>query len=623
MARTRMEDHQPNKLLWLIGIRVLIVTSITIPYFLYQASVPVEQAAAGKARITFDESAPLSQDPLLLSGERAPAEERRQQIEQRERQVQAQVIRERSDQQQRHAQVMKILIAVTSVQTLIYIALLRLLRRRPDLQIYCHFGGDLLLITLLIFELAEAASNFALLYICVIAVAAVLSKRAAALVVATTAFLLYAAVMMTPGILAPILSWIRTIALWGSPSLPPVLGRLTSVPLSYDLAVHLLGFYGVAILTSYLTRDVAQTEEKLRKQNRDLAYLRVMHRDVVQSISSGLAAIDLDGLITSLNRAGEEVLRQPEKDLLGLHVAEAKLFTREEWDEETKKAIAGKKGRSELVLRQGDELLYIGFTLTLLRDAEGQHRGYLWIFQNLTEWRKLEEQLRIKDRLAAIGEMAAGLAHEVGNPLAAISGSVQMLAGTMEGTPAQRKLLEITLKESQRLDRTVKAFLQMAHPRPRQAVQFDVAALLAEDVQLLRNSDEVHAQHQINAELHPPSVFISADPDQIGQLFWNLARNGLHAMPQGGILTISGRLLNGVYQIQFRDTGSGMSAEEKAKLFHPFKSFFDKGTGLGMAIVYRIVEEHQGEIQVDSTPGHGSTISVELPIRPAEVLHTN
>jgi len=231
--------------------------------------------------------------------------------------------------------------------------------------------------------------------------------------------------------------------------------------------------------------------------------------------------------------------------------------------------------------------------------------------------------------MAAIGEMAAGLAHEVGNPLAAISGSVQVLSRSLKGDKApgggrelssQAKLLEITLKESQRLDRTVKSFLQLASSRERRLTPIDIAALVAEDVQLLRLSEDVSEGHRIEADLVPITAMIRADPDQIGQIFWNLARNALQAMPESGTLNIRGRLRGEWYVLEFRDTGSGMTEEEQATLFHPFKSFFDHGTGIGMAIVYRIVEEHGGRITADSRPQQGTVIRVELPVagHPAE-----
>jgi two-component system sensor histidine kinase PilS (NtrC family) len=231
----------------------------------------------------------------------------------------------------------------------------------------------------------------------------------------------------------------------------------------------------------------------------------------------------------------------------------------------------------------------------------------------------MQEELRIKDRMVAVGELAAGLAHEVGNPLAAISGSVQMLSGSLQGDAAQRKLLEILLKESHRLDRTIKGFLRFARPRERTSVSFDVARLLAENVELLKNSEEVSNGHRLEVDFDPPSARLFADPDQVSQIFWNLARNALRAMPEGGVLRVVGRLQGDWYRLRVIDTGRGMSEDQRTNLFHPFQSFFDGGTGIGMAIVYRIVQDHGGRLQVDSRPGAGTTITVELPTAGASV----
>ena len=219
----------------------------------------------------------------------------------------------------------------------------------------------------------------------------------------------------------------------------------------------------------------------------------------------------------------------------------------------------------------------------------------------------------MRDRMVAVGELAAGLAHEIGNPLAAISGSVQMLSGSVDGNPAQRKLIEILLKESHRLDRTIKGFLRFARPRDRSSVSFDIARLLAENFELLKNSEEVSEHHELAIKLDPPTARLFADPDQVSQIFWNLARNALRAMPDGGQLRVVGQLLDDWYRLQVIDTGRGMTEEQRTNLFHPFQSFFDGGTGIGMAIVYRIVQDHGGRLRVDSRPGAGTTITAELP----------
>jgi two-component system sensor histidine kinase PilS (NtrC family) len=194
---------------------------------------------------------------------------------------------------------------------------------------------------------------------------------------------------------------------------------------------------------------------------------------------------------------------------------------------------------------------------------------------------------------------------------------VQLLSSALpatEGVQRERRLLDIIVKESQRLDRTIKGFLRFAKPRERAAGRFDIAALLAENVALLRNSEEATGGHSIELDLVPDSAEIVGDPDQISQIFWNLARNALKAMPAGGTLALSGRLSGERYRFACRDTGHGMSEEQRTKMFQPFHSSFDRGTGIGMSIVYRIVQEHGGSISVDSRPGAGTTIVVELPV---------
>ena len=539
--------RQNTKLVWLIGIRMLVVSSIAIPYLLYNPQ-----------QVT---------DPTI-----------------------------------------QLLIGLTSVQSLLYIVLLKTLRRQPHIQAYIQFFGDLVFISLLIHRLD--ATSFSILYIVIISVAVVFLNRTGVLIVAGLAYVLYVAV---------VLKWVLPVLSWGTPVPPLPEDPVTMLQLFYNLVVHLVGFYGVAILTSYLARDAQRSEEQLRKKQLDLTYLQGLYGDVIQSMSSGLVITDLVGEIVSLNRSGEQILRRSEDDLVGGQLEDAGILSAKQWVRylQEPKTITV---RSEGECRRGDgTLIHVGFTLTHLRDAEGTRQGYILLFQDLTEWQELQEQLRIQDRMAAIGQMAAGLAHEVGNPLAAISGSVQMLASGLRGSDRvdtdREKLAEIILKESHRLDRTVKTFLQFAKPSERELAVFDVAAMLAEATQLLRNSADVEASHTIEAELEPESAMIQADFDQLSQIFWNLARNALQAMPGGGRLIISGRLENEYYQMQFRDTGIGMTEEERDRLFHPFKSFFDGGTGLGMAIVYRIVKEHNGKIRVDSEPDRGTSITVQLPIR--------
>ena len=502
-------------------------------------------------------------------------------------------------------QVVFLLLGFTCGATLLYIALFRLLRNRPEVQAYIQFFGDLVLVTAMVYFLGGIESPFSLLYLVVIAVASALLRREAGLTVASTANVLYVAMLLYLYNQDP--------------------GQTSVFRLSYNLAVHCVGFYAVAMLTSYLARSVRRAEQELEEKSGHLADLQVMHSDIVQSINSGLITTDLDGVVTLVNLAGLAILGQPEEELVGRPIQESGLFSARQWGELTAASEQRGKLRSEVEVDRGGETAFIGFSISQLNEAKDRHSGYIVIFQDLTHWRKLREELRLKDRMAAVGEMAAGLAHEIGNPLAAISGSVQMLAGSAGAgsggnEAAQRRLVEILLKESQRLDRTIKGFLRFARPRERSNVPFDIARLLAENFELLENSAEVAPRHRLEIDLDPPTAQLFGDPDQVSQIFWNLARNALRAMPEGGTLQVVGSLGPETYRFQVIDTGRGMSEEQRANLFHPFRSFFDGGTGIGMAIVYRIVQEHGGRLHADSRPGGGTTITVELPRDEAAAL---
>jgi two-component system, NtrC family, sensor histidine kinase PilS len=486
--------------------------------------------------------------------------------------------------------------ALTYIASLVYLGLRLWSRISPAAQAYVQFGGDLLLVSFLVAETGGATSPFSSLYLLVIAVASVMLRRRSGVIIASGAFALYAALAI-----ASSRGWIA-----GD---PPSLERL-----SYSLLLHFLGFYAIALLTAFLARDVARVERQLEETSEDLADLETLHRDVIASVPSGLATTDLEGRITSINPAGRAILERADSELLGRHVAEVGLMDRTVWDDLVGTSPPDRP-RSESQVEIADETRVIGFSFAELLDHEARRRGFTLVFQDLTPWRRLEEQLRIKDRMAAVGELAAGLAHEIGNPLAAISGSVQLLSNVPGRTAAEVRLLRIVLQESQRLDRTIKSFLAYARPAPRRFASFDIGALLAEHAELVRNSKEREAHHDVEVDVDPPAFELLADRDRVQQILWNLSRNALRAMKHGGRLRISGRPENEGYTIRVEDTGLGMTYEQRAKLFHPYTSFFDGGVGIGMAIVYRIVQEHDGEIEV-TTGGQGTTIAVRLPVQP-------
>jgi two-component system sensor histidine kinase PilS (NtrC family) len=239
-------------------------------------------------------------------------------------------------------------------------------------------------------------------------------------------------------------------------------------------------------------------------------------------------------------------------------------------------------------------------------------------FQDLTHIRALEETSRRQDRLAAIGRMAASIAHEIRNPLAAMRGSIQMLRADMKGDSSQTELMEIILRESDRLNRIISDFLNYARPRSIIQSKVDVGESLRRTFTLLRNSAEITDGHIIKEDVPDTPVLIDADSEQLQQVFWNLARNALQSMPGGG--TLQARLQrqsNNRLRIAFSDSGRGMSPQHVEHLFEPFSSTTG-GTGLGLSIVYQIIRDHGGTINVRSREGQGTTITIDLPCEETE-----
>ena len=235
--------------------------------------------------------------------------------------------------------------------------------------------------------------------------------------------------------------------------------------------------------------------------------------------------------------------------------------------------------------------------------------------------KKLEAELRLKDRMAAVGELSAGIAHEIRNPLAAIAGSVQVLKKSTALNPQEQRLMSIILKESERLNKSIADFLRFVRPQEKRPAEFDIAASLAETLDLLAQLARARApDHAIEHEIAPPSFTIIGDADQIRQVFWNIARNAVQAMPDGGTLCVTHEVGGDHYNIVFSDNGRGMNDADQRRLFQPFRTNFPSGTGLGMAISYRIVQEHGGRIDVTSREGVGTAITVSLPVS-ASIRH--
>jgi two-component system sensor histidine kinase PilS (NtrC family) len=500
--------------------------------------------------------------------------------------------------------------AVTYGLTLFYIVIAKFVRSRK-INLAVQIAGDLIVETLLVYFTGGLDSPFSFLYLVSIITASMLLFRRGGLFTASGAVMLY-------GGLADLMYY-RVIAMPESSWIVPTLW--TSSRLYINMATNFAGYYATALLTSYLSEKLQKTFEELDVNRQHLAALRALNQNVVESIPSGLITLSREGVVSFINPAGCQILRTDPHAVIGHHISEIQFFTPPDWE-----SVCGTLATEQVVRREkddirvGDENRSLGYAVTPLNTLEGVASGYTLIFQDLTDMKEMEAELRLKDRMAAVGELSAGIAHEIRNPLAAIAGSVQVLKKSNALSPPEQRLMTIILKESERLNKSIADFLRFVKPQEKRTTEFDIAASLSETLDLLANSPELRSDHHIERRISPASFIVSGDADQIRQVFWNLARNAVQAMPNGGALRVSTEATADTYRIRFSDSGRGMAEADQRRLFQPFRTNFPSGTGLGMAISYRIVQEHGGQIDVASWPGMGTTITVSLPIHAAQAV---
>ena len=485
----------------------------------------------------------------------------------------------------------------------LYAATLRFTRVGLQWQAATQVFFDVLLVTWLTGMRGDLHSPYVALYIVIISVAGIFLGVRGALATSVGCAVCYTFVVF-----ASAFGWLRVSA--GdvtAASVPEVIG---------NVGLHDIAFFVVGLLASRLAERQAHSDVQLIEAKHALADLRALHERIVESIRSGLVTTDLDGLIYTFNSAAEEITGYTAEALRGQDVSilfGALNFKIEESMRAAAEGAASPRYEADCLTAEGLRLR-LGYSIFPLFGETGARTGLVITFQDLTQVRALEETSRRQDRLAAVGRVAAGIAHEIRNPLAAMRGSIQVLRSEMDGDPGQAELMEIVLRESDRLNHIITDFLTYARPRPVSLADTDLREPLRETFTLLRHSPETRAEHVIEEDFPDEPVRALADTAGLRQVFWNLSRNALSAMPAGGTLRVELRPTNyGRVRITFADTGAGMSPEQVERLFEPFSSSTTGGTGLGLSIVYQIIRDHGGTINVRSREGHGTTIIIELP----------
>ncbi len=371
----------------------------------------------------------------------------------------------------------------------------------------------------------------------------------------------------------------------------------------YNIFIHTISLYVTAYLAGYLSSRLEETVVKLAEKDTNLRDLEIFNMKVIESLPSGLVTTDVEGKVLIFNRAAEKITGTAKDDIIGRTIEHALPFLK----------IPIMEGRREEVLnRDNYDKKIIGMHISILRDISGRETGFICIFQDLTILKELEEEMKNKEKWAAIGELSANIAHEIRNPLASLRGSIEMLREGKIPEKHRDKLMGIAINETERLNTIVTDFLTYSRPKPLDIQNVDLNALLSDTLELLRNRAQDMGDIIVLQECEG-ALLVSLDPLKIRQVFWNLGINALEAIEKDGKLTVSTRETQDKVSIFFSDTGPGMSKDDLEKIFYPFHTTKERGTGLGLSIAHRIVEEHQGRIMVTSNPGSGTTFEIILP----------
>ncbi len=502
---------------------------------------------------------------------------------------------------------MAVIVAVIYFLSLVSLLLQTLFQRYPKIFKITQLFFDLVLASTVIFVTGGKSSPFIFLYVLIIIYSSIALTKLASYVTALVSGLVYvlivfyqirAEVPIDPG-----------QSIWSSVSEWGEIGLVSTY-------FHLTGFLLVAILSGYLSERFRTAGRELGESERSLRILRNLHENIIQSLTSGVITLNLDGKIISANRTGLEILGISGEDkilgkglgqfMTGLHLED----------------LVSKKREQMLYTAPDGRMVTLGFSSSDLKDTDDKTHGYIIIFQDLTEVKELEDRLRTSEKMALLGQLAAGLAHELRNPLSAISGAVEILSSDVKPTEDNLRLVRMASQEVERLNLLVEDFLILTMPIQKLTTLVDFGRIVNDTVESFAKTIRRGNIEIINQVEN--GIYVQADSYRLKQAVWNLLLNSVDAMPIGGLIIIKSKTEENNVVIEISDEGKGIDENFISRIFDPFFTTKEVGTGLGLAIVQKVIEGYNGNINVVSSSGNGATFVITLPRFkevPADVRH--
>jgi len=495
------------------------------------------------------------------------------------------------------------IIAATYFFSLAYILILKIFKQLR-INIYLQLAIDILLVTMLVYITGSYRSNYSVLYTLVIIYSVIFLDRYGGLIIASAAGSFYSLLLGLE-----FCQWL------------PVLSKiepdysLTAEEVLTRILVHIVSFYVLAFLASFVVEQEKKVRSLLMEKESEFDQLDLLFRSIVESVDTGIMTIDFEGTIKTFNRAAELItgysLAQVKNRLVADVFPECIVTFALQLDKRQS------KNRMEVVIEgRNGRKVHLGCSLSPLKDKQNREIGSILIFQDLTEIRQMEENLEKSKRLALIGEMAAGLAHEMRNPLASITGSIELLRRNLALKDTDDRLMQIILRGKDQLDNFVRDFLLLAKPIPVVREVIDVNETAVDVLENMKLSKDWTNDIKIDCSL-APKVAAFANREQLRQVVQNLVLNAVQAMKEGGVLSLATKLMQvnnkEVVEIKVADTGLGIEEKDLKKVFEPFFTDKEKGTGLGLTIVGRIVDGYGGKIEITSRINQGTVCTVRLP----------